>query len=137
MASLNEDAREGLITGINVTPLVDVVLVLLIIFMATAPLITRRALAVSVPKAATGERATQSLRVTQTGDRQVLLEKAPHTLATLARELKLRLRLEPDLAVSVAAEEGLPYGAVVELLDTIRAAGVKRVALEVRPAAKK
>ena len=136
MAAGGEE-REGLITGINVTPLVDVVLVLLIIFMATAPLISRRALAVAVPKAATGERSTAALRVTRAAHGQIFLEKTPQTLAGLMQELQTRLKLEPDLHVSVAAEERLPYGDVVELLDTIRSAGVKKVALDVRPAPKK
>jgi biopolymer transport protein ExbD len=131
----SEEKTEGLITGINVTPLVDVVLVLLIIFMATAPLIARRALTVSVPRAATGEKASSSLQVTLTADRVIHLEKSSFTLAGLSQELKIRQKLEPDLRLTLAAEAGLPYGDVVELLDTIRAAGVKRVALEVRPKA--
>jgi biopolymer transport protein ExbD len=137
MAGTGEENSSGLITQINITPLVDVVLVLLIIFMATAQLISRRSLAVNVPKASTGERALESLRITRGADRVIQLEKTPLTLDALSQELKSRLRLQPDLHVSVAAEEGLPYGDVVELLDTIRAAGVKRVALDVRPAPKK
>ena len=128
-----EEKSDGLITGINVTPLVDVVLVLLIIFMATAPLIAKRVLTVNVPRSATGERASASLQVTLTADRKVLLEKSLFDLAGLLLELKNRQALEPDLRLTVAAEEGLPYSAVVELLDTIRSAGVKSVALEVRP----
>lgn len=125
------DDTGGLITGINVTPLVDVVLVLLIIFMATAPLIARRAVAVNVPRAATGERATAALRVSYAADRTLLLEKTAFTLVALAAELKSRRQLEPELNLAVAADAGLPYEAVMELLDTIRGAGVKKVALEV------
>ena len=125
------DDTNGLITGINVTPLVDVVLVLLIIFMATAPLSARRAVAVNVPRAATGERATAALRVSYAADRTLLLEKTAFTLVTLAAELKSRRQLEPELNLAVAADAGLPYEAVMELLDTIRGAGVKKVALEV------
>ena len=125
------DDTGGLITGINVTPLVDVVLVLLIIFMATAPLIARRAVAINVPRAATGERATAALRVSYAADRTLLLEKTAFTLVALAAELKSRRQLEPELNLAVAADAGLPYEAVMELLDTIRGAGVKKVALEV------
>ncbi len=132
----SDEKPESLITGINVTPLVDVVLVLLIIFMATAPLIQRRALAVQVPSAATGERATAALTVSYAADRTIYLEKTPMDLAGLAQAVENRRKLEPDLNITVSAEEGLPYGAIVELLDTIRAAGVKKVALEVRPKAK-
>ncbi|MBL8022952.1 MAG: biopolymer transporter ExbD [Elusimicrobia bacterium] len=132
----SEENPEGLITGINVTPLVDVVLVLLIIFMATAPLIAKRALTVHVPRAATGERASSSLQVTLTADQKIRLESSLFDLAGLLQELKKRQAHEPELRLTVAAEEGLPYGAVVELLDTIRTSGVKRVALEVRPKAR-
>lgn len=132
----SEENTEGLITGINVTPMVDVVLVLLIIFMATAPLIAKRALTVNVPRAATGERASASLQVTLTADQKIMLESSSFDLAGLFHELKKRQALEPELRLTVAAEEGLSYGAVVELLDTIRSSGVKRVALEVRPKGK-
>jgi biopolymer transport protein ExbD len=124
---------EGLITGINVTPLVDVVLVLLIIFMATAPLIVKKAISVNVPRAATGERASASLQVTITADQKIYLEKSFFDRAGLAQELTRRQRVEPDLRLTLTAEEGLPYGVVMQVLDTIRGAGVKRVALEVRP----
>jgi biopolymer transport protein TolR len=129
----SEERADGLITHINVTPLVDVVLVLLIIFMATAPLIQRRAIGVNVPKAATGEKATAALQVFFNADQQILLEKTPQTLESLTRALKERKLLEPDLRVSLSAEGALPYNRVVEVLDAVRSAGVAKVALEVNP----
>jgi biopolymer transport protein ExbD len=133
MGAVSEDRADGQITGINITPLVDVVLVLLIIFMATAPLIQRRALNVNVPRAAHHERrATRALAVLFTEDRRVLVEKESLALDQVSGALRRRLRVEPDLQVSVAAEAGLPYGEVVALLDEVRGAGVKKVALEVR-----
>ena len=122
-----------MITGINVTPLVDVVLVLLIIFMATAPLIQKRVMNVSVPRAARSEpKATATLQLLLSLDRVVYLEQAPFTPAQLSEELKARLRTDPGLYVSVAADKGVPYGEVVDLLDVVRAAGVKKVALDVQ-----
>jgi biopolymer transport protein ExbD len=131
MASLDSN-QNSMITGINVTPLVDVVLVLLIIFMATAPLIHRRALNVNVPKAAHSEpKATQTLQLFFTAEREVLLDKDKVSLEALSQELANRMRLDPALHVSVAADKIVPYGEVVGLLDTVRGAGVKKVALEV------
>lgn len=122
------------ITGINVTPLVDVVLVLLIIFMATAPLLQRRSLNVNVPKAAHAEKtkATETLAVLFTADRQLILDKTPFTLDQAAEEFRRRLLLDASLHVSLSADETVPYGEVVGVLDVIRGAGVKKVALEVK-----
>ncbi len=121
------------ITAINVTPLVDVVLVLLIIFMATAPLIARRALQVNVPKTAHNEpKATATLQIFFTAEREIQMEKNKLAVDALGPELERRLLLDPSLHVSVAADKALPYGDVVALLDVVRGAGVKKVALEVQ-----
>jgi len=121
------------ITGINVTPLVDVILVLLIIFMVTAPMLHRRALHVQVPKASQSERvATQALRVELDGKRRLWLEGKSMILEDLVAELKRRSEREPELPLSLAADQAVPYGEVVALLDRLRASGVKRIGLEVR-----
>src|SRR5581483_11756607 len=110
------------ITGINVTPLVDVILVLLIIFMVTAPMLHRRALHVQIPKASRSERvATQALRVELDGSRRLWLEGKPLILEDLVAELKRRSEREPELPLSLAADRAVPYGEVVALLDGLRA----------------
>lgn len=131
MGAAPEDDK-GPITSINVTPLVDVVLVLLVIFMATAPMMSKRALNVNVPKSAQGERkATATLQVYFTAEREVVLESETVTAEALEAALAERLRLDPGLHVSVAADKAIPYGEVVGLLDAVRRAGVKKVALDV------
>ena len=121
------------ITGINVTPLVDVILVLLIIFMVTAPMLHRRALHVQIPKASQSERvATQTVRVELDAKRKLWLEGKPLVADDLIGELKRRMQAEPDMPVSLAADQSIPYGDVVALLDRLRASGVKRIGLEVR-----
>jgi biopolymer transport protein ExbD len=133
LGGLAEKERSSLITGINITPLVDVVLVLLIIFMATAPLIHRRTLQVNVPKAKHNEpKATAALQIQYTEAREILLDGKSFTPEDLTRELTLRFRTDPALHVSVAADRALPYGDVVELLDAVRGVGVRKVALEVK-----
>ena len=124
---------DGPITGINITPLVDVVLVVLIIFMATAPMITRRAIRVEVPKVAKSEKsATDALAVALNDKRELTLSGKPTTLAELKRVLTAAIAAKPEQAVSLSADKTLPYGDVAELLDAVRSSGIKKVGLEVR-----
>ncbi len=127
------DDQDGAITGINVTPLVDVVLVVLIIFMATAPMIARRAIKVEVPKVAkTDKSATDALAVALNGKRELTLAGKPVTLEVLKKSLSAATAAKPDQAVTLSADKSLPYGEVAELLDAVRSAGVHKVGLEVR-----
>ncbi len=125
--------EDGPITGINITPLVDVVLVVLIIFMATAPMIARRAIRVEVPKVAKSDKsATDALAVALNGKRELTLGGKPVTLDDLKKALTMAVAAKPDQPVSLSADKTLPYGEVAELLDAVRSAGVKKVGLEVR-----
>jgi len=128
----SSDDGDGAITGINVTPLVDVTLVVLIIFMATAPMIARRALKLDLPKAAQHERAaTDALNVALDGGRRLTLSGKPVTAEQLKRALTLAVGANAAQPVTVSADRALPYGDVASLLDDIRAAGVRKVGLEV------
>jgi biopolymer transport protein ExbD len=126
------DADDGPITGINVTPLVDVVLVVLIIFMATAPMIARRAIKVEVPRVAKQDKATDAIAVALTATRELTLGGKPVTPEELKKTLSQILVSKPEQAVTISADKTLPYGDVAELLDTVRGAGVRKVGLEVR-----
>ncbi len=128
-----ESDVDGPITGINITPLVDVVLVVLIIFMATAPMIARRAIRVEVPKVSKSDKsATAALAITLNGKRELALSGKPITLAELRKMLTSATTAKPDQAVTLAADKTLAYGEVAELLDVVRSSGVKKVGLEVR-----
>lgn len=125
------------IGGINVTPLVDVVLVLLIIVMVAAPVMVKKQLQVSLPKAEGGDAATPSdVRVVVSKDLRVELSGRVMTREDLAFALKGLAGRDPGLRVSVAADESVRWGDLAALLDDIKHAGVKRVAAEVggRPA---
>ena len=124
---------DGPITAINVTPLVDIILVVLIIFMATAPLIHNRAMKVDLPKAAQHERAaTEALQVVYNAAREISLSGKRVTEEQLGSELKGMVSRDADLRVSLRADRNLPYGDVVQLLDVVRGAGVHKVGLEVK-----
>lgn len=128
-----EGDADGPITGINVTPLVDVVLVVLIIFMATAPMIARRAIRVEVPRVAKSDKtATDALAVALDGKHELTLAGKPTTLENLKKVLSAATAAKPDQAITLSADKSLPYGDVAELLDAVRSSGVKKVGLEVR-----
>ncbi len=127
------DDTDGPITGINITPLVDVVLVVLIIFMATAPMIARRAIRVEVPRVAKSDKsATDALAVALNGKHELTLSGKATTLDDLKKVLSAATAAKPDQALTLSADKTLPYGDVAELLDAVRSAGVKKVGLEVR-----
>ena len=128
----SDDGGDGSITGINVTPLVDVTLVILIIMMATAPMIARRAMKLDLPKAANHEKtATDALPIAFDAARRLTLSGHAVTLEQLKRSLALAVGANASQAVTVSADRTLPYGEVAELLDSIRASGVRKVGLEV------
>lgn len=125
-----EAEEDGVVTGINVTPLVDITLVLLIIFMVTAHFVTDTGVRVNLPKAAAAEvnpTPALTLNVAKNGDLSLMGQKvdAKGLEANMAREA----RLNPGVRVVVAADEALIYKDVVKILDLIKQAGVTRVAL--------
>ena len=126
-------SEDSAITGINVTPLVDIILVVLIIFMATAPLIHNRAMKVDLPKAAQHERAaTEALQVVYNAQHEISLSGKRVTEEQLGSELKALVSRSADLRVALRADRNLPYGEIVQLLDVMRGAGVHKIGLEVK-----
>lgn len=125
-----EAADDGMVIGINVTPLVDIMLVLLIVFMVTAHFAAQSGIKVNLPKAATAQ-APASASLMVSADRGGALRLMGQTVdlnglkANLARESKR----DPGVRVTLAADGGLAYRQVIELLDAIKQAGVTRVAL--------
>lgn len=127
------DAGEGAITSINVTPLVDILLVVLIIFMATAPLISRRAMKVDVPKAAHHEKvATEALNITYNAKRELAVGGQKMSLPELEARLRSAVNAQPELHVTMAADKSIPYGEVLSIVDAVRGAGVTKIGLEVQ-----
>ena len=128
--TLAED--EEAISGINVTPLVDITLVLLIIFMATAHLIVHRSMSLALPKVSNTQSApTQTLQILLEADKTVSLNGQRVTTQDLAYNLGQSARLDPSLKVTVLADERVTWGDVAALLDVVRGAGITRIATEV------
>ena len=121
-------------TDINVTPLVDVMLVLLIIFMVTAPLI-QSGVKVDLPRASAQqmEHSEQKLVLTITKDRRVLLGDAEIPFAELEKKLAANARLQKDKELYLEADRSLPYGQVVEVMAIARRAGVESLGMITEP----
>jgi biopolymer transport protein ExbD len=125
------DVDEQEITGINVTPLVDIVLVLLIIFMVTANFVVRETIEVDLPSAASATNVppTPPLMVTLGPDGVVFLDGVPLDEPTLRSRLAEAVVKDRDVRAVIAADQSLDYARVVRLIDLVKAAGVGKFAL--------
>jgi biopolymer transport protein ExbD len=136
-ASQFEDDDSGrMITDINVTPLVDVTLVLLIIFMVTTSLIVNPSIKVDLPKAVTGnDQARTTLALTLTKDGQLYLNGERTDEAQVAKQIAAELPKNPDLQAVIAADTVVSHGSVVHIIDFVKRAGVRKFAINVDSAA--
>lgn len=131
MAAATNDSEEA-ISAINVTPFVDIVLVLLIILMVTSSQIVKAALEVDLPKAASGGESVEStLNVVMTRDNKLMLDGSPVSKDQLATRVKRASRANKKLQAVIAADKGVPYGKVVQIIDVVKHNGVKSFALNV------
>lgn len=126
-------ARRGGIVGINVTPLVDVVLVLLIIMMVSAQYIVSRNLRVELPKAAHSDApAASPLSVAIAADGSLSLNGEAVDHDGLAVRLKAAVAGHPGLDLIISADTAALHGRVVEVVDRAKGAGITRFAIQVR-----
>jgi len=127
----------GSLAEINVIPLVDVVLVLLLIFMLTAPMMYR-GIDVNLPKSSSKSPSLdERLVLTITKDRLLFLNDRALPLATLEPRLRELVRDRPEKTIYIKADKELPYGYVVETMDRVRRAGVERVGMVTEPVPKR
>jgi biopolymer transport protein ExbD len=137
MAGGSSNDDDGLIAGINVTPLVDVTLVLLIIFMVTARIIVSQGMPMDLPKASTGEALQQvfSVELSIDGKTRVDSENLPsdEAITPLAKAAKAKT---PDLRAVIRADRKVEHGRVIHVLDLLKRAGVAKIAFAVSPSDK-
>jgi biopolymer transport protein ExbD len=126
----NDDDTQG-ITDINVTPFVDVVLVILVVFIVTAKLIVARGVEIDKPKAATGGEVQSTLRVsvTEKGELYVNGDKFTDDAAAVARIKTIAATTTKPKAIIAGSRVG-PYGNVMRAIDLVQQAGVTAIALE-------
>ena len=124
--------RRAPISGINVTPLVDVMLVLLVIMMVSATYIVSQTIKVDLPKTATSDGSTSTVAaVTIDADHQLFLNKQPVRDDELAGRLRGMIAEDRGMTLVVSADEKADHGVVVHVLDLARVEGVTSFAVNV------
>lgn len=132
--AFEEQSSGGAISNINVTPLVDVMLVLLVIFMVTAPIL-QQGVNINLPRvkaaALTGEEQQLVVAINRNG--QVYLNDTQITLPELGPKLQAILKLRPDRGVFLRADQNVRYGEVMRVIATVKGAGVERLGMVTEP----
>ncbi len=131
MAGGSKFNDEEMITDINITPFVDVALVLLIIFMVTATYIVAQSIPVDLPEAGTGEDVVTTFAVTITEDGTVYLDGSKIDEAKLKKKIRLARSENDDVRVIIAADKKVQHGHVVRIIDLVRKEGVSKFAINI------
>ncbi|HEY5283246.1 MAG TPA: biopolymer transporter ExbD [Polyangia bacterium] len=127
--------QRGLITDINVTPLVDIMLVLLIIFMLTAHLIARQAIEVQLPKASQSSTANPTtLAITLSREGRMFLNGAEITPEALRAAVQAAVAKDAKTQAIIAGDKNVSHGRVVWVLDVVKSLGVTSFAIQIDPA---
>ena len=130
---MRRKATGGVTSDINVTPMADIMLVLLIIFMITSPLL-QSGVTVNLPKAknpldAPDADSQDAMVVALTREGRIFLSKSPVTEEELQRALTERFAGEIDKTMYLKADQAVAYGRVVQIVDKCRQSGVERIGL--------
>lgn len=132
---VNNQARGGrLLSEINVTPLVDVMLVLLIIFMVTAPML-QRGINVDLPNVAAKDISApeEKLVLTITQKRKIFINEHPVEIANLREKLEKIYKNRADKEIFLKADEKVPYGFVMKTMAEIKEAGIGKLGMITKP----
>ena len=134
MAFTNPQGRtQSSLADINVTPLVDVVLVLLIIFMVTAPVL-QSGIEVTVPHTRTVKEITEErLVITIDRDQRVFLNSQPVNINQIADQIHQKIRDPEGQSIYVRADENVPFGAFATVMDAVKQSGITNVSIVTQP----
>jgi biopolymer transport protein ExbD len=130
----SSEGDESALSEINITPLVDVMLVLLVAFIVTAPLMSN-AIKLNLPKTAATQPPTPSKPITVSVDAHgaVFLDKEPVALDALQQRLSLRHAADPQLTLHLSADDAVRHGDVARVMALIERAGITKLAVLTQP----
>lgn len=124
--------EEGEISDINVVPLVDITLVILIIFMVTAPLFMKPSINVNLPKAAHGDQTQPSpFNISLTKDGRINLNGQFVDIEVLRLKSEEEFKKNIEAQAIISADKDVPHGQVVSVLDVVKGAGIKKFAISI------
>ena len=134
MAFTNKQGRtQTSLSDINVTPFVDVVLVLLVMFMVTAPIL-QSGIEVNVPKTRTVKEITEErLVITIDKDQRVYLGNEPVNINQIAERLHAKIRDPQGQSIFIRSDENVPFGAFATVMDAVKRTGITNVSIVTQP----
>jgi biopolymer transport protein ExbD len=130
MGANSGSGKRRLMTDINVTPFVDIMLVLLIIFMIAAPSLNRAGMKLNLPKAGSAERikpASMSIAIQRSGD--VFIDRHSVPRDEIRKLVQEALKKNPSTDVVIAADQNVPHGEVIKVMDEIKSGGINNISL--------
>jgi biopolymer transport protein ExbD len=130
--SANQNDDE-MITAINVTPLVDIVLVLLIVLMVTSSYLVNKAINVELPKAATGETTTPTMSISIDVEGKLYLDGSPTDLTELQTRVRTAYQKDPEVKAIISADGRVKHAEVVSVIDLLRREKVTKFAINTSP----
>jgi biopolymer transport protein ExbD len=134
MSPLPDDAsRDEVVAEINVTPLTDIFLVLLIVFMVTSTTLTQAGLNVTLPRSRTASSQAQGVTITAAADGAIMVDSQPTTLADMGRLLQTAFARGRERTVTIRGDERVGLGTVVSIMDVARRAGAEKIGVATRP----
>lgn len=124
----------NIISDINITPLTDVMLVLLVIFMVTTPLLVMESFKIKLPKAVTADvEPGKGINISITPEKIIYLNNKIVELERLLDALKAELTSASEKNVVIKADKNIPHGMVVKVLDTAKQAGAEKLSIATEP----
>jgi biopolymer transport protein ExbD len=124
---------EELITAINVTPLVDIVLVLLIVLMVTSSYLVNKSINVELPKAATGESSSPNLSISIDAAGKLYLDGNEIPPDSLQGRVRAAYRADPEVKAIISADGRVQHAQVVTVIDTLRREKITKFAINTSP----
>ncbi|MFA5858561.1 MAG: biopolymer transporter ExbD [Elusimicrobiota bacterium] len=129
-SAVSSRKRTKILAEINITPFTDVVLVLLIIFMVTTPLIMQSGIKVTLPKTTRVEAETdRNITITVTAAGEILLNQERVTLEELEPDLTARVASNPNSVVIINGDKDVKYDYIIRIVDIAQQSGVRKFAL--------